>query len=123
MKYFRHDILHRGICVTRSCDVSGVPLSTLQTDKSLLRGVLQNCALRELTNEYGFGGNVTAERCQSNYTSEDAIKGYWIYTGAIIVIILANIAGSIFATDIDVNKGKKLHIRTCVHVSMDIKCQ
>lgn len=107
MKYFRHDILHRGICVTRSCYVSDIPLSTLQTDKSLLRGVLQSCALRELKKEIDFGGNVTGELCESNKNSDTPIKGSSIYTGAIIAIILANIAGSVFATDVDVNKGNK----------------
>ncbi|XP_077288844.1 uncharacterized protein LOC143913112 [Arctopsyche grandis] len=94
--HLRHDILHKGICVTKRCNVSEEHSKNVTYDKKIVESFLTKCMTRELEEAYQLEGNVSVRYCEDKVYSRSFNIFDWVYVAIILGIVIMNGIGTVY---------------------------
>lgn len=90
MRHYRHDILHKGFCVTKKCNITENHSPTIRYDKKVLEKLLSNCISIELQKTYSLEGNVTVRYCEHEGNVKTLDSKDWAYISIILGILVVS---------------------------------
>ncbi|XP_077288801.1 uncharacterized protein LOC143913086 [Arctopsyche grandis] len=96
LAHLRHDILHKGICVTKRCNVSEEHSKNVTYDKKIVESFLTKCMTRELEEAYQLEGNVSVRYCEDKVYSRSFNIFDWVYVAIILGIVIMNGIGTVY---------------------------
>ncbi|XP_077299464.1 nose resistant to fluoxetine protein 6-like [Arctopsyche grandis] len=96
LKHYKHDILHKAICVTRKCNVSEEHSPMLRDDENKLKSVLNECINVELQELYELEGDVSVRYCEHKGHIKMLDNYDWSYLAIILAIFIMNGVGTVY---------------------------
>jgi hypothetical protein len=88
--------VHRGICLTKTCNVSGEDSAHLINDAKLLKKVITECTNLKLQKLYDLEGNVSVRSCEHKGHIRTLDNNDWLFIAIILGILIMNAVGTTY---------------------------
>ncbi|XP_077295133.1 nose resistant to fluoxetine protein 6-like [Arctopsyche grandis] len=95
-RHYRHDILQKGICVTKKCNITENHSHTIRDDKKVLEELLSDCMSIELQKTYELEGNVTVRYCEHEGNVRTLDSKDWAFISIILGILILNALSTVY---------------------------
>ncbi|XP_077288835.1 uncharacterized protein LOC143913103 [Arctopsyche grandis] len=99
MKHYRHDILHKGICVTDRCkipDYSTLYAMNITDLKQMIEIILSECIAEELEEKYQLEGKASLRYCDNEVYTRALNATDWVYIAIILGILIMSGIGTVY---------------------------